>query len=100
MYPMPPMPLIPMGQSIREMAEAKKWQRRFRNSALRLHNCWAWIGRIDPVTRRLVVVVCFLSLCGCHSRPATARCNDGTYIYTARRQDTCAWHGGVREWYP
>lgn len=30
---------------------------------------------------------------------ATARCNDGTYSYSAHRQGTCSHHGGVAEWY-
>ena len=30
---------------------------------------------------------------------ATARCNDGTYSYSANRSGTCSHHGGVAEWY-
>lgn len=30
----------------------------------------------------------------------TALCVDGHYSYSAHRQGTCSWHGGVSEWYP
>ena len=30
---------------------------------------------------------------------ATARCNDGTYSYSANHRGTCSHHGGVAEWY-
>ena len=30
----------------------------------------------------------------------TAQCVDGSYSYSAHRQGTCSWHGGVREWNP
>lgn len=35
------------------------------------------------------------------SRPAgaSARCNDGTYSFSANRRGTCSHHGGVAEWY-
>lgn len=32
------------------------------------------------------------------SSTPTARCADGTYSYSANRQGTCSWHGGVAEW--
>ncbi|MHB9054266.1 MAG: G5 domain-containing protein, partial [Thermoleophilia bacterium] len=30
---------------------------------------------------------------------ATAKCNDGTYSYSANHSGTCSHHGGVAEWY-
>lgn len=30
---------------------------------------------------------------------ATAQCADGSYSYSAHRQGTCSWHGGVAIWY-
>lgn len=30
---------------------------------------------------------------------ASARCNDGTYSFSASRRGTCSHHGGVVEWY-
>jgi hypothetical protein len=32
------------------------------------------------------------------SNTPTARCADGTYSYSANRQGTCSWHGGVAKW--
>ena len=33
-------------------------------------------------------------------QPPTARCNDGTYSYSAHHRGTCSWHHGVGEWSP
>lgn len=34
-----------------------------------------------------------------HPRGATAKCNDGSYSYSAHARGTCSHHKGVRYWY-
>jgi len=49
----------------------------------------------------LVTLVFFIfSILGDVMDPPSALCADRTYSYSAHRQGTCSWHGGVAQWNP